>query len=444
MMKDVKKLYIETYGCQMNVADSEVVASVLGEQQYEVTTNPDEADLVLINTCSIRDNAEQRIWNRLDALKHNKRKKPELKVGVIGCMAERLGEKLVQNEVVNVVAGPDAYRKLPELLMKADFGELAVDTVLSTEETYHGIMPKRLEDQSFSGFVSISRGCNNFCTYCIVPYTRGRERSRDPKDIMKEVNKLIKEGVKEITLLGQNVNSYKWENEGETIDFPELLRTVSKSDTGVRIRFTTSHPKDISDTLIDTIAETSNICNHIHLPVQSGSSKILKLMNRKYDRDWYLERIQKIKTLIPDCGITTDVFCGFHNETEEDHQETLSLMREVGYDWAFMFKYSEREGTYAAKHLPDNVPEDVKSKRLEEIIALQHELSLKSNESDIGKVFEVLAEGVSKKSIDELYGRNQQNKVIVFPKGNYKPGDFVNVKVTACSSATLRGELIDN
>lgn len=441
-MKEVKKLYIETYGCQMNVADSEVVASVLGEQDYEVTTNAEEADLVLINTCSIRDNAEQRIWNRLDALKHNKRINPKLKVGVIGCMAERLGHKLVENEVVSVVAGPDAYRKLPQLLSKANFGELAVDTKLLTEETYHGIMPKRLEDESFSGFVSISRGCNNFCTYCIVPYTRGRERSRDPKDILNEVSKLIKEGVKEITLLGQNVNSYKWENGEELMDFPDLLKSVSESDSSVRIRFTTSHPKDISDKLISIIANNKNICNHIHLPVQSGSSKILKLMNRKYDRDWYLERIQKIKSEIPDCGITTDVFCGFHNETEEDHKETLSLMREVGYDWAFMFKYSEREGTYAAKHLPDNVPEEVKSSRLNEIIELQHELSLKSNEADIGKSFEVLAEGVSKKSASELYGRNQQNKVIVFPKGQFKPGDFVNVKVTSCSSATLKGGLV--
>lgn len=441
-MKEVKKLYIETYGCQMNVADSEVVASVLGEQDYEVTTNAEEADLVLINTCSIRDNAEQRIWNRLDALKHNKRINPKLKVGVIGCMAGRLGHKLVENEVVSVVAGPDAYRKLPQLLSKANFGELAVDTKLLTEETYHGIMPKRLEDESFSGFVSISRGCNNFCTYCIVPYTRGRERSRDPKDILNEVSKLIKEGVKEITLLGQNVNSYKWENGEELMDFPDLLKSVSESDSSVRIRFTTSHPKDISDKLISIIANNKNICNHIHLPVQSGSSKILKLMNRKYDRDWYLERIQKIKSEIPDCGITTDVFCGFHNETEEDHKETLSLMREVGYDWAFMFKYSEREGTYAAKHLPDNVPEKVKSSRLNEIIELQHELSLKSNEADIGKSFEVLAEGVSKKSASELYGRNQQNKVIVFPKGQFKPGDFVNVKVTSCSSATLKGGLV--
>lgn len=441
-MNKVKKLYIETYGCQMNVADSEVVASVLGEENYEVTKNADEADLVLINTCSIRDNAEQRIWNRLDALKHNKRMNPKLKVGVIGCMAERLGDKLTNNDVVSVVAGPDSYRNLPQLILNADYGDVAVDTVLSAEETYHGIMPKRLEDGSFSGFVSISRGCNNFCTYCIVPYTRGRERSRDPQDILKEVSKLIKEGVKEITLLGQNVNSYLWEKDGQSIDFPDLLQSVSKADSSVRIRFTTSHPKDISDKLIETIASTKNICNHIHLPVQSGSSKILKLMNRKYDREWYLERISKIKTLIPDCGITTDVFCGFHNETAEDHQETLSLMRAVGYDWAFMFKYSEREGTYAAKHLPDNISEDVKSKRLEEIIQLQQELSLKSNQSDIGKVFEVLAEGVSKKSRDELYGRNQQNKVIVFPKGNYKPGDFVNVKVTACSSATLRGELV--
>jgi tRNA-2-methylthio-N6-dimethylallyladenosine synthase len=441
-MKEVKKLYIETYGCQMNVADSEVVASVLGAQDYEVTTDEKEADLVLINTCSIRDNAEQRIWNRLDALKHNKRVNPTLKVGVIGCMAERLGSELVKNDVVSVVAGPDAYRKLPHLLSKADIGELAVDTELLTEETYHGIMPKRLEDGSFSGFVSISRGCNNFCTYCIVPYTRGRERSRDPKDILIEVNKLINEGVKEITLLGQNVNSYKWESADQTMDFPDLLESVSKSDSSVRIRFTTSHPKDISDKLISTIANHKNICNHIHLPVQSGSSKILKLMNRKYDREWYLERIQKIKSEIPDCGITTDVFCGFHNETEEDHQETLSLMREVGYDWAFMFKYSERDGTYAAKHLPDNVSEVIKSKRLTEIIDLQQELSLKSNEADIGKVFEVLAEGVSKKSAEELYGRSQQNKVIVFPKGKYSPGDYVNVKVVSCSSATLKGELV--
>lgn len=440
-MSKHKKLYIETYGCQMNVADSEVVASILNGESYEVTTNEKEADLILINTCSIRDNAEQRIWNRLDALKHNKRLNSNLRIGIIGCMAERLGDRLIENPLVNVVAGPDTYRKLPSMLRMVDSGQAAVDVELSTTETYAGIIPQRLEDNSFSGFVSISRGCNNFCTYCIVPYTRGRERSRNPKDILNEVQVLIAKGYKEVTLLGQNVNSYNWESGDESMSFPQLLKSVSKMDTSVRIRFTTSHPKDISDELIETIATSDNICNHIHLPVQSGSSKILKLMNRKYDRDWYLERIAKIKSLIPDCGLTTDVFCGFHDETEEDQQQTLSLMEEVGFDWAFMFKYSEREGTYAAKHLKDNVPEDVKSKRLEEIIALQHRLSLESNKKDMGKSFVVLAEGYSKKSDDQLFGRNEQNKVVVFPKGSYKPGDFVKVKVIDCTSATLKGEL---
>lgn len=441
-MGKTKKLYIETYGCQMNVADSEVVASVLGQEKYEITRNADEADLVLLNTCSIRDNAEQKIWNRLDALKHQKKQKPDLQVGVIGCMAERLGDKLAAHQLVNLVAGPDAYRKLPELIGMAGTGENAVDVKLSKEETYSGILPRRLEENSFGGFVSISRGCNNFCTYCIVPYTRGRERSREPQDILEEVQHLIASGHKEITLLGQNVNSYFWEKPGVQFDFPDLLKTVSKTDTSVRIRFTTSHPKDISDKLIETIAEHPNICNHIHLPVQSGSSKVLKLMNRKYDRGWYLERIRKIRQLIPGCGITTDVFCGFHNETEEDHQQTLSLMREVRFDWAFMFKYSEREGTYAAKHLPDNVPESVKSKRLQEIIELQQTLSLESNKNDVGKTFKVLAEGLSKKSDQELFGRNEQNKVIVFPKAAHQPGDYVDVKVLSCSSATLRGELL--
>ncbi|WP_057952447.1 tRNA (N6-isopentenyl adenosine(37)-C2)-methylthiotransferase MiaB [Salinivirga cyanobacteriivorans] len=438
-----KKLYIETYGCQMNVADSEVVASVLGEEHYEVTNDESEADLVLINTCSIRDNAEKRIWNRLDALKHNKKINPELKVGVIGCMAERLGGKLAENKLVSLVAGPDSYRKLPGMLTMADKGDPAIDTELSKEETYAGILPKRLEENAFGGFVSISRGCNNFCTYCIVPYTRGRERSRNPEDVMSEVQELINTGHKEITLLGQNVNSYHYKTDEADIDFPDLLKSVSKLDTTVRIRFTTSHPKDISDKLIETIAENDNICNHIHLPVQSGSSRMLKLMNRKYDRDWYMERIQKIHEFIPNCGITTDIFCGFHDETEVDHQQTLSLMKEVGFDWAFMFKYSEREGTYAAKHLKDNVPEETKTKRLQEIIALQQELSIKSNKADIGKKFAVLAEGVSKKSDQELFGRNEQNKVIVFPKGNYNPGDYVQVKVFDCSSATLKGSLVE-
>ncbi len=427
----------------MNVADSEVVASVLGEKQYELTRDVNDADLVLINTCSIRENAEHKIWNRLDALKYNKKQNPNLKVGIIGCMAERLGEKLTEHKAVSVVAGPDTYRKLPGLLQMAEQGKPAIDVELSTEETYHGIIPKRLEENAFGGFVSISRGCNNFCTYCIVPYTRGRERSRDPEDILQEVKKLIATGHKEVTLLGQNVNSYFWEKENEKLDFPDLLKSVSKLDTSVRIRFTTSHPKDISDKLIDTIAEHDNICNHIHLPVQSGSNQILKLMNRKYNREWYLDRITKIKATIPDCGITTDVFCGFHSETEEDHAQTLSLMKEVGFDWAFMFKYSEREGTYAAKHLPDNVPEKVKGKRLQEIIDLQQTLSLQSNKRDIGKTFTVLAEGVSKKSSEELFGRNEQNKVIVFPKGKYKPGDYVKVKVTNCSSATLKGKLTE-
>ena len=428
----------------MNVADSEVVAAVMAEKGYSITENQHEADAIFVNTCSVRDNAEQRIWGRLNLFNSYKKKRKDLLIGIIGCMAERLAEELLEKKVVDLVAGPDAYRDLPYLIDKAKEGEEAINVELTIDETYDNLVPMRLENDSIAGFVSITRGCNNFCTYCIVPYTRGRERSRDPQDILNEVADLASKGYKEVTLLGQNVNSFKWEVEGKNkpVKFPDLLKMVAESQPQMRVRFTTSHPKDLTERLIKTIATTPNICNHIHLPFQSGSSKILNLMNRKYDREWYMRRIESIKEIIPDCGLSTDVFCGFSTETEEDFQETLSLMEWVKFDSAFMFKYSERPGTYAAKYLKDDVPEEIKSERLDRMIKLQNQLSLEGNKQDIGKIFEVLVEGTSKKSEEELVGRTPQNKVVVFPAKGYKKGDFVQVKINRCTQTTLIGESI--
>ncbi len=428
----------------MNVADSEVVAAVMAEKGYSITDNQLEADAIFINTCSVRDNAEQRIWGRLNLFNSYKKKRKNLLIGIIGCMAERLAEELLEKKVVDLVAGPDAYRDLPYLIDKAKAGEGAINVELTINETYDNLVPMRLENDSIAGYVSITRGCNNFCTYCIVPYTRGRERSRDPQDILNEVADLAAKGYKEVTLLGQNVNSFKWEVEGENkpVKFPDLLKMIAESQPEMRVRFSTSHPKDLTERLLKTIAATPNICNHIHLPFQSGSSKILNLMNRKYDREWYMRRIEAIKEIIPDCGLSTDIFCGFSSETEEDFQETLSLMEWAKFDLAFMFKYSERPGTYAAKHLPDDVPEEVKSERLDRMINLQSRLSLESNKRDVGKVFEVLVEGTSKKSKEDLVGRTPQNKLVVFPAKEYKKGDFVQVKINRCTQTTLIGESI--
>lgn len=437
---DNKKLFIETYGCQMNVADSEVIASVMQMAGYSVAETLEEADAVFMNTCSIRDNAEQRILNRLEFFHSMKKKKRHLIVGVLGCMAERVKDDLIEHHHVDLVVGPDAYLTLPELIAAVEAGEKAINVELSTTETYRDVLPSRICGNHISGFVSIMRGCNNFCTYCIVPYTRGRERSRDVESILNEVSDLAKKGYKEITLLGQNVNSYSFEQaDGSVVTFPALLRMVAESVPQIRIRFTTSHPKDMTDETLEVIAQVPNVCKHIHLPVQSGSSRILKLMNRKYTREWYLDRVAAIKRIVPDCGLTTDIFSGFHSETEEDHQESLSLMEICGYDSAFMFKYSERPGTYASKHLEDNVPEEVKIARLNEIITLQTRLSLQSNSQCVGNVYEVLVEGVSKRSREQLFGRTEQNRVIVFDRGTYKVGDFVKVKVLEAGSATLKG-----
>ena len=439
-----KNLFIETYGCQMNVADSEVVASVMQMAGYQVCDRLEDADAVFLNTCSVRDNAEQKIINRLEALHAlRSKKKHGLIIGVLGCMAERVKDNLIENHHVDLVAGPDAYLTLPDLVASAEAGEKAINVELSTTETYREVIPSRICGTHISGFVSIMRGCNNFCHYCIVPYTRGRERSRDVESILAEVADLTAKGYKEITLLGQNVNSYRFEREGETVTFPMLLRRVAESAPGVRIRFTTSHPKDMSDETLHVIAEVPNVCKHIHLPVQSGSNRILKLMNRKYTREWYLDRVTAIRRIIPDCGLSTDIFCGYHSETEEDHRESLSLMEECAYDSAFMFKYSERPGTYAAKHLPDDVPEDVKIRRLNEIIALQTRLSAESNRRCIGQTYEVLVEGVSKRSKEQLFGRTEQNKVVVFDRGNHRIGDFVQVRITESTSATLKGEAVE-
>lgn len=437
-----KRLFIETYGCQMNVADSEVIASIMKMAGYDVCDSLDDADAVFLNTCSVRDNAEQKIFNRLEFFHSMRKKKRGLIVGVLGCMAERVKDDLITNHHVDLVVGPDAYLSLPDLIASVEAGEKAINVELSTTETYRDVIPTRICGTHISGFVSIMRGCNNFCHYCIVPYTRGRERSRDIESILNEVTDLVSKGYKEITLLGQNVNSYHFERDGEVISFPILLRRVAEAAPGVRIRFTTSHPKDMSDETLRVIAEVPNVCKHIHLPVQSGSSRILHLMNRKYTREWYLDRVAAIRRIVPDCGLSTDIFCGYHSETEEDHQESLSLMRICAYDAAFMFKYSERPGTYAAKHLKDDVPEDVKIRRLNEIIELQNQLSAESNQRCIGKTYEVLVEGVSKRSKDQLFGRTEQNKVVVFDRGDHHIGDFVQVKITESSSATLKGIVI--
>ncbi|MBQ3576252.1 MAG: tRNA (N6-isopentenyl adenosine(37)-C2)-methylthiotransferase MiaB [Coprobacter sp.] len=443
-MSEDKKLFIETYGCQMNVADSEVVASIMATCGYMLCDDINDADAVFINTCSIRDNAEQKVLGRLQFMNSLRHKKGKLIVGVIGCMAERVKEDLINNYGVDLVAGPDAYNDLPNLVGAVECGEKAINIELSTVETYKDILPRKI-GKSISGFISIMRGCNNFCSYCIVPYTRGRERSRPPQSILNELNELKNNGIKEITLLGQNVNSYMFEDEnGNKTDFPALLRMVStEAGDGIRVRFTTSHPKDMSDEILKTIAECDNICNHIHLPVQSGSNRILALMNRKYTREWYLERIAAIRRYIPDCGISTDMFSGFHSETEEEFEETLSLMREVGFDSSFMFKYSERPGTFASKRLPDNISEEVKIARLQRMIELQNELSAESNRRDIGKRFEVLVEGFSKRSREQLCGRTPQNKTVVFDKGNYHIGDRVMVEIYDSSSATLLGKTVD-
>lgn len=421
----------------MNVADSEVIASVMKMAGYETCENLDEANAILLNTCSVRDNAEQKILNRLEALNavKQKRGKGGLIVGVVGCMAERVKDDLIEHHHVDLVAGPDSYLTLPDLFAAAEVGEKAINIELSTTETYKDVLPTRIHANHVSGFVSIMRGCNNFCHYCIVPYTRGRERSRDVESILNEVRDLQERNYKEVTLLGQNVNSYQC---GE-VSFPMLLRKVAESFPKMRIRFTTSHPKDMSDETLQVIADCPNVCRHIHLPVQSGSNRILKLMNRKYTREWYLDRVAAIRRIVPDCGLTTDIFVGYHSETEEDHQMSLSLMREVGYDSAFMFRYSERPGTYASKHLPDDVPEETKLRRLNEMIALQNELSAESYKKDIGKEFEILVEGTSKRSREQLFGRTQQNKVVVFNRGNHHVGDFVRVRITDSSSATLKG-----
>lgn len=431
----MKQLFIETYGCQMNVADSEVIASVMKMAGYETCDDLEQADAILLNTCSVRENAENKIYNRLDTLNALRKKGRKLIVGVVGCMAERVKDNLINDYGVDIVAGPDSYLSLPELFAAAEVGEKAINIELSTTETYRDIIPERFCGAHVGGFVSIMRGCNNFCHYCIVPYTRGRERSREVESILNEVKDLQAKGFKEVTLLGQNVNSYC---AGE-VRFPQLLALVAEAVPEMRIRFTTSHPKDMSDETLEVIAAHPNVCRHIHLPVQSGSDRILKLMNRKYTREWYLGRIDAIRRILPDCGITTDIFVGYHSETEEDHQLSLSLMRECGYDSAFMFKYSERPGTYASKHLPDNVSEETKIRRLNEMIALQNELSAESYRKDVGKTYEVLVEGVSKRSKDQLFGRTSQNKVVVFDRAGHHIGDFVKVKILESSSATLKG-----
>jgi tRNA-2-methylthio-N6-dimethylallyladenosine synthase len=443
-----KKLFIETYGCQMNVADSEVVATIMQMAGYELCEQAEEADAIFLNTCSVRDNAEQKIYGRLQYFNALRRRGRRVIVGVLGCMAERVREELVAHGT-DLVAGPDSYLDLPNLIAAAEAGESAVNVQLSTTETYKEIIPTRIGHSRISGFISIMRGCNNFCSYCIVPYTRGRERSREPESILRELHDLEEKGFKEVTLLGQNVNSYSFRYEegrpeaGRVIDFADLLALVAEAAPTMRIRFSTSNPEDMSDKILESMAAHSNICRHLHLPVQSGSSRILKLMNRKYDRQWYLDRIAAVKRIMPDCGLSTDVFCGFCTETEEDQADTLSLMREVGFDSAFMFKYSERPGTFAARHYKDDVPEEVKIARLTEIINLQNELSRESNLRDVGKTFEVLVEGYSKRSREQMCGRSSQNKMIVFPKGNARPGDLIRVKVNEASSATLLGEIVE-
>lgn len=437
-----KKIYIETYGCQMNVGDSEVIFSILGKEGYERTESMDDADVILANTCSVRDNAEQRIWGRIEVFHKQKEKRSGVVVGIVGCMAERLKDKLLDTHKVDLVAGPDSYRTLPTLLRDIAPDKPQINVMLSHEETYADIVPVRTDRNGVSAFISIMRGCNNVCSYCVVPYTRGAERSRDPQTIVDEASDVFSKGYKEVTLLGQNVDSYNWKPaEGEGCDFPELLEMVARISPELRVRFATNHPKDISDELIETMARYDNICNHIHLPVQSGSDRLLEKMRRRYTAEWYLERVAMIREVLPGCGITTDVIAGFCSETEEDQQQTLELFRKVGFDYAYMFYYSERPGTLAARHYPDDVPLDVKTRRLNEIIALQSELSLKSNQNDIGKTFRVLVEGPSKKNPEELCGRSGSNKMCVFPGKGHKAGDYVDVKVLSCTSATLIGKL---
>lgn len=444
MKMEEKKLYIETYGCQMNVADSEVVASIMQMDGFELIEKPEDADCIIVNTCSVRDNAEQKVIQRLvyfNALR--KKKKGHFSLGVIGCMAERVQDDLIKKYGVDFVAGPDAYLDIPNLVGSVEQGQKAINVQLSTTETYKDVLPARI-GKNISGFISIMRGCNNFCSYCIVPYTRGRERSREPQSILSELADLRERGFKEVTLLGQNVNSYRYSEGENVIEFPDLLALVAEAAPDMRIRFTTSHPKDMSDRTLEVIAAHKNLCRFIHLPVQSGSNKILKLMNRKYTREWYLDRIAAIRRILPDASIGTDVFCGFHDETEEDHQQTLSLMREAAFDMAFMFKYSERPGTYAAKHLPDTVSEETKIRRLNEIIALQNGLSAVSNHNDIGKRFEILVEGFSKRSKEELFGRTSQNKVVIIPRAGRHIGELVQVEITEASAATLKGIVVED
>ena len=434
-----KKIFIETYGCQMNVGDTEIVVSIMQQEGYFYTEDISEADVILINTCSIRDNAEQRIWGRLTEMRRLRKQKPSLKVGIIGCMAERLKEQLLEGDLaVDIVAGPDAYRDLPRLVRDAESGGKGVNVLLSQEETYAEIAPVRLDKNGVSAYVAIMRGCNNFCSYCVVPYTRGRERSRDAATIVAEARTLFENGYREVTLLGQNVNSYRTGD----VDFPTLLKMVAEISPLLRVRFATSHPKDMSDKLLEVMASMPNICRAIHLPAQSGSTVMLERMNRKYTREWYLDRVAAIRRYMPDCAITTDLIAGFTGETEEDHKQTLSLMEQVGYEFAFMFKYSERPGTFAQRHLGDDIPEDVKTARLTEIINLQNRLSEQSNQRDVGKEFEVLVEGTSKRREDQLFGRTSQNKVVVFDRGDHKVGDYVRCRITGCSSATLFGEEI--
>ena len=440
---ETKKLFIETYGCQMNVADTEVVASIMQMDGYEITDVIEEADAVFVNTCSIRENAEQKIYGRLQYFQSLKRKKKSLIIGVLGCMAEHIKDDLITVHKANLVVGPDSYMDLPNLVGAVERGEKAINVELSTQETYKDVIPLKLAGARITGFVSIMRGCNNFCTYCIVPYTRGRERSRDVESILNEVRDMQAKGFKEVTLLGQNVNSYAFEQAAEVITFPKLLEIVALEVPEMRIRFATSHPKDMSDEMLHTMAKYKNLCKYIHLPAQSGCSRVLDVMNRKYTREWYLERIAAIRRILPTCAISTDLFCGFHSETEAEFGETLSLMREVGFELSFMFKYSERPGTYASKHLEDNVSEEEKIRRLQLMIDLQNELSEKSNKNDIGKEFEVLIEGFSKRSREQLFGRTEQNKVVIFDKKNYKVGQYVTVKITSASSATLFGESVE-
>lgn len=438
-----KKLFIETYGCQMNVADSEVIASIMQMDGYNITDNIENADAVFMNTCSVRDNAEQRVLNRIEYYRSlRKKKRGGMIIGVMGCMAERAKNELIKDHGVDLVVGPDSYLDLPNLVGSVENGEKAINVELSKTETYKDVMPLKISGVHISGFVSIMRGCNNFCSYCIVPYTRGRERSREIASIINEIKDLEEKGYKELTLLGQNVNSYRYEADDKIYDFADLLDIVARTVPKMRIRFTSPHPKDMDDKAIETMAKHKNICNHIHFPAQSGSNKVLKTMKRNYTREWYLSRVEAIRKAIPDCAISSDLFCGFHNESEEDFQETLSLMREVGFDSSFMFKYSERPGTYAAKYLEDNIPEESKLRRLQEMIDLQNELSLKSNQRDIGKTFEVLVEGFSKRSREHLFGRTQQNKVVVFDKESYRLGQYVMVRIESASQATLIGKPI--